>query len=66
MERNDNNSNNNPKFTDMLLDCVDCGRTFVITASEQSFFYSKHLSTPKRCPECRQRRREQGGNNGDA
>ena len=54
--------NTKPNFTDMLLSCVECGRTFVVTANEQIFFYTKHLANPKRCPECRQRRREQGGN----
>jgi DNA-directed RNA polymerase subunit RPC12/RpoP len=51
-----------PNFIDMLIRCIECGRDFVFTANEQSYFYENHLATPKRCPECRQRRREQGVN----
>lgn len=45
--------NKQPNFSDMLLECKECGRTFVVTANEQNFYYSKHLAIPKRCPECR-------------
>jgi DNA replicative helicase MCM subunit Mcm2 (Cdc46/Mcm family) len=51
--------NAKPNFTDMLIECKDCGRTFVVTSNEQSFFFEKHLAIPKRCPQCRQIRREQ-------
>lgn len=45
------------KFPDKYLVCCDCGCTFVFEAGEQRFFLSKGLSTPKRCPECRLRRK---------
>jgi hypothetical protein len=54
--------NSKPEFTDMTINCKDCGRVFVITANEQNYFYELHLAIPKRCPQCRQIRREQKGN----
>ncbi len=58
---------NTPKTEDKILSCVDCGADFIFSAGEQLFFSSKGLATPKRCPECRKRRRdtivpENGGN----
>jgi len=44
-------------FKDKKLKCLDCGRTFDFSAGEQFFFWSKGLSTPKRCPECRLKRK---------
>ena len=40
------------------LPCVNCGEEFLFTDGEQRYFLSKGLSIPKRCPQCRQRRRE--------
>lgn len=54
--------NSKPDFTDMLIECKDCGRKFVVTGNEQVFFFEKHLDIPKRCLQCRQARREQRGN----
>lgn len=54
-------------FTDRRLKCVDCGAEFIFSAGEQRFFGSKFppLAEPKRCPECRKRRKatiaHQGG-----
>ncbi len=42
---------------DVDLICVDCGESFVWTASEQAFFARKNLTMPKRCCECRAERR---------
>jgi len=44
-------------FKDKKLNCLDCGADFVFSAGEQFFFWSKGLSTPKRCPQCRQKRK---------
>ena len=44
-------------FEDKQLTCVDCGNTFVFTKGEQYYFASKGLITVKRCPVCRERRR---------
>ena len=42
---------------DRLLTCVDCGKEFLFSVDEQNYFYSKKLSTPKRCAPCRAIRR---------
>jgi len=44
-------------FKDSIIECIDCGVDFTFTAGEQKFHASKGLSTPKRCPQCRLRRR---------
>jgi NAD-dependent SIR2 family protein deacetylase len=44
-------------LTDKALTCVDCGNQFAFNAGEQRFYLSKGLSTPKRCPDCRQKRK---------
>jgi len=45
------------QFKDKILKCVDCGTSFVWTAGEQAFYYSKGLSQPKHCPACRELRK---------
>ena len=44
-------------FQDKKLKCLDCSVAFVFSAGEQFFFWSKGLSTPKRCPDCRLKRK---------
>ncbi len=44
-------------FRDQILECIECRRNFTFTIGEQRYFDSKGLSTPKRCPQCRLRRR---------
>jgi CxxC-x17-CxxC domain-containing protein len=47
-------------FEDKSLQCADCGVTFTFSAEEQEFFQSKgYVNEPKRCPECRQARKQQ-------
>ena len=48
---------NRQTFIDETLRCCDCGESFVFTSGEQSYFYSKGLSIPKRCAPCRELRR---------
>lgn len=38
---------------DKELSCVDCGNVFIYTSGEQEFFKSKEMNPPKRCKECR-------------
>ena len=38
--------------------CVQCGKEFVLTDSEISFYKSKNLSLPKRCKDCRDANRK--------
>lgn len=41
-------------FQDKTLTCVDCGKEFVWTASEQQFYHEKGFENPpKRCPDDR-------------
>jgi hypothetical protein len=44
-------------FRDLVLECIDCQRNFTFTRGEQQYFASKGLSTPKRCPQCRLKRK---------
>lgn len=45
-------------FQDKQLTCIDCGATFIFTRGEQYYFASKPgLVEPKRCPECRLKRK---------
>ena len=46
-------------FVDETLTCRDCGRQFVFTAGEQTFYQSRGLvNKPGRCPECRRARKQ--------
>jgi CxxC-x17-CxxC domain-containing protein len=44
-------------MSDQNLTCVDCGKQFAFTESEQEFYQSKGFSTPGRCPDCRAARK---------
>ena len=47
-------------YEDKTLECVDCGASFTFSASEQEFFANKGFTNePKRCPDCRQARKDQ-------
>jgi uncharacterized membrane protein YsdA (DUF1294 family) len=46
--------------SDQRIECVDCGRVFIWTVGEQQFYRQRGLSAPKRCSECRERRRRAG------
>ncbi len=52
-------------FTDKTLQCSDCGATFTFTAEEQEFYAARgYTNEPKRCPACREARRNQRSNFG--
>ena len=46
------------QFHDSILHCLDCDKDFVFTAGEQLYFESKDLMLPKRCPNCRLKRKQ--------
>jgi CxxC-x17-CxxC domain-containing protein len=49
-------------YLDKTLECVECGTKFTFTASEQEFFANKgFVNEPKRCPECRQAKKQRVG-----
>ena len=46
-------------YQDEKLICEDCGAEFVFSSGEQEFYAEKGLvNKPKRCPECRKKRRQ--------
>jgi hypothetical protein len=45
------------EFKAEKLICCDCGQPFIFSAGEKAYFWSKGLSTPKRCPQCRLKRK---------
>ncbi len=48
-------------YRDENLNCVDCGRSFPFTVSEQEFFASKGFTNkPSRCGDCRAARKASG------
>ena len=52
-------------YQDKQIQCVECGNNFTFTAREQEFFASKgYANEPKRCLNCRQKRRNAGGAEG--
>lgn len=54
MEREQSREN----LTDQIVKCVDCGAGFILTSGERQFYVDRGLNLPKRCPECRGRRRK--------
>lgn len=43
---------------DKILECRDCGKEFVLTEGEQAFYKEKGFEEPKRCPSCREARKQ--------
>ncbi|MBI1745980.1 MAG: zinc-ribbon domain containing protein [Acidobacteria bacterium] len=44
------------------LTCADCGSTFAFTVEDQQFYQDKGFTNePKRCKDCRAKRRRGGG-----
>lgn len=55
-------STRTPMAGDISLTCSDCGQDFTFTAADQAFFQERGYSTPKRCKNCRQaKKNDQGG-----
>jgi len=58
-------TNNQPKFQDRLLHCIDCDTDFIFEAGEQLYFASKGLTVPRRCNKCRAMRKASIAQNGE-
>lgn len=43
------------------ITCKDCGTVFVMGNKEVSWYSKKGFPLPKRCPECRKKRKEVAG-----
>jgi len=49
-------------YTDETLSCLDCGRSFTFTVSEQEFFATRGFTNkPGRCGDCRAARKAANG-----
>lgn len=46
-------------FQDRTLACGECGQDFIFEAREQSFFADKGFGDPKRCPNCRAKKKNE-------
>lgn len=40
------------------ITCIDCNKKFIFSIGEQCFYLSKGLAEPKRCSDCRQKRKD--------
>jgi CxxC-x17-CxxC domain-containing protein len=54
----------NQDYEVIYLECADCGSEFEFSSEEQEFYESKRFSQPKRCPSCREARRNVRSNRG--
>ncbi|HUW45610.1 MAG TPA: zinc-ribbon domain containing protein [Dehalococcoidia bacterium] len=57
MERNPQRENPD----DQIIKCCDCGAGFILTVGERQFYSDRKLNLPKRCSECRRKRRQGKG-----
>lgn len=49
-------------FEDKMIACTDCGQEFVHSAEDQARYAERGFTNePKRCRECREKRKAQGG-----
>lgn len=44
---------------DKTLSCMDCKADFLFSEGEQKFFTEKGFTPPKRCKDCRRKKREE-------
>jgi CxxC-x17-CxxC domain-containing protein len=52
-------------YQDRTLTCQDCGQSFTFSADDQAYHAEKgYTNEPKRCPACRQSRRNERGSGG--
>lgn len=45
------------EYQDKNIDCKDCGKQFIWTASGQEFFEQKGFTSPVRCKNCREKKK---------
>lgn len=43
---------------DKAIKCVECSNDFTFTDGEQAFYESKGFHVPKRCQDCRKKKRD--------
>ena len=44
---------------DKTLTCIDCGQEFSFSEKDQQFYNERGFQEPKRCKECRDKRKRQ-------
>jgi CxxC-x17-CxxC domain-containing protein len=49
---------------DKSLTCVDCGVQFAFSARDQAFYQERGFQPPRRCKNCRDKRKTGGGGGG--
>jgi Probable zinc-ribbon domain len=49
---------NAAEFRFLTIKCKTCGYDFIVTPSEQKWFFKNSLSIPVHCLECRQKRKQ--------
>lgn len=47
---------------DKEITCIDCGEVFWFTKREQEFYKEREFSEPKRCRDCRAKKKAQFAN----
>jgi hypothetical protein len=50
-------------MSDKTINCCDCHNDFTFTEGEQVYYKDRNLAEPKRCPNCRLKRRGTLGKN---
>lgn len=48
-------------MADKQIQCAGCGRSFTFTAGEQNHYQGRGINEPKRCKNCREARKTDGG-----
>ncbi len=51
-------------YEDRNLTCAECNSEFVFSADDQQYHADHEYQDPKRCPSCRQAKRDSGGGGG--
>ena len=55
--KEETNVNGKNSAGDIQLSCVECRKSFAFEKGEQEFFKERGLTPPKRCPNCRGRKK---------
>lgn len=59
MSKEFNRKNPPPRILETIVQkCTSCGEEFVITPAEQKYYFSKDFELPKRCKNCRKKKKE--------
>lgn len=48
---------------DETIQCIQCGKPFVFTATEQERFLNRGFDPPRRCYDCRKKKAKLGNSN---